>query len=1317
MRFPKAFGSVFLLIYISTLWSQTGTSTIRGAITDPEGRVVVGATVTLTNVATNAVRTTQSSETGVYVFDLITPAIYRLEVESKGFRKKVVSNVEALIGKQTETNVRLDVGATSEIVEVRASSQEAIINTQDASLGNVLVSTQITQLPLEARSVVDLLSLQPGATREGYVTGARADQSNVTLDGVDINNAQTANTAVPASTNNLVVGSLDSDRGNITSGPVLRLNSEAVEEFRVTTANGNANQGRSSGSQVNLVTKGGTNTWHGAAFEFYRSRGFTANDWFNNHATDANGNWSPVPRTPLVRNTFGGALGGPIVKNKAFFFYSYEGRHDASGQSVARTVPLASLGQGVINYQYCGDASCSSTQTASLNLNQNEQAFVSVHNADPANPAINPTALAALAAAAAKYPANDTTTGDQLNTGGFRFNAPTPTRLNSHVAKLDFNIGKNQTAFLRTNVIYDHQILPRWLPDSPAPSVWSHPWGLAAGHNWIKGNHWVNNLRYGYTRQAFTNVGDSSGNDIYFRSVFQPTGQSHSVSRITPVHNFTDDVSWIHGSHNVQFGANIRLISNNRVSFANAFDIGAENYFFYQNVGQNVANAFVSYIDANSLPGAGTAGETCGDSLMTSCLETEIAASAIIGRFTEMTSNFTFGKDGTLMAAGSPTLRDFATQAYDEYIQDTWKVRPNLTLTLGLRYSLERPVYEKNGFEVQPTVPLGKYFAQRIAAGQQGTNFVDPIVINRSGPANGGKPMYNWDKNNFQPRISFAWSPQGGDGFLGRLLGNGSKSVVRGGFAMTNDYYGQALAVDFDLNNTLGFVSNFTNHANSFDIGAPYSTKPVGPLFTGWGQDVRSLIGTAGGTVPGNLTFPAMKSLLNGDTEFGERIEQSLDSNLHAPTQYVWNLTFERQLPRGSLVSVSYIGRLGRSLLARRDIAAFNDLRDPATGIDWYTAGTALEKLRQKGTPIDQVPSLISPQIARYFDDMFPANLVQIIGDYDGLVYDPTWTNAQAFLIYQDPANAFFTANDWTDVQAEIDNALAYNGYPIRFMQPQYGALSTWATIGNANYHALAVSLQQRLSSLTLDFNYTWSHSLDDSSGLQTEGAYGNFNGSGAFILNSLRQAANYSNSDFDVRHNINAAAVWQLPFGKGKSFFGGVGRGGDAVIGGWQLSGIFRWNTGRPVYSPYDAGQWATNWEVQSWVTPTGPVHTCPNKPIHGTPKLFGACNVDQVYQSFRSAYPGETGLRNIFRYPGYVDLDLGLGKTFKMPWNENHQLQLRWDVFNVTNTQHMTGWADAAVQADPALNGLSAPPDWYNFTQIQGQPRVMQVGLRYSF
>lgn len=1296
MKRNSLISCVAFLFAVASAWAQTGTSSIVGTITDPQGSAVPAAKVTLTNVATNAKRSVLSTNTGSYAFDLITPGDYRVEIEAKGFSKTILDNVQALIGKQTENNVQLSLGAMSQVVEVSISAQSVLINTQDASLGNVFDSSQITQLPLEGRNVADLLSLQPGATQEGYVTGSRADQSNITLDGVDINNAQTGNAALAGDTGP-IIGNLTS---SIISGPVLRINSEAVEEFRVTTANGNANQGRSAGAQINLVTKSGSNSWHGAAFEFYRGTGFEANDWFSNAAG--------VPRTPLVRNTFGGALGGPIVKNKLFFFYSYEGRRDATSTGETRTVPLPNLGQGIIKYTYCTDASCNATPQASLNLAQNQAAFSAT--------GINPAALAALAAAAAKYPANDTTVGDQLNTGGFRFNAPTPVKLNSHIARFDYTVNSNQNLFVRLNYISDTQVEAQYLPDTPSPQIWSHPKGLAVGHTWAIGSNWVNNLRYGLTRQAFTEGGDSNGNDISFRFVFQPNSQSHTLTRVTPVHNITDDVSWIHGRHTLQFGANIRKINNSRVSFANAFDNAITNPSFYFGAGDHVSNDFQSYLDANGLPG----NENVGQSL-NSIAEVQNAATAIIGRFSQYTADFTFGKDGSLLNAGVPTSRNFATQAYEEYLQDSWKIRPHLTLTLGLRYSLERPVYETNGFEVQPTVPLGTYFQERLTAAAQGQNFTDPIVINRSGPANGGKPMYNWDKNNFQPRIAVAWSPNYSRGLLHALFGDSGKSAVRGGFAMTNDYYGQALAVDWDLNNTLGFTSNYTTPANTYDTVA----GNLAPLFTGFNQDIRSLPNVV---TPANLQFP-----LSQPIDEGERIETGVDSNLHAPTEYVWNLTYERQMRAGTTLSVSYIGRSARGLLARRDAMAFNDIRDPKSGMDWYTAGTILEKQRQKDVDTSQVASI------PFFDNLFPSNLVDLFNNDPNIQagFPSNWTPTQVFYGLQargggaHPTNpfAFFSGNDWTDAEAQVDIALFDAGLPTRFMQPQYGALAAWSTIGNSNYNALTVSVRQRLTTLTMDFNYTYSHSLDDSSGLQSDFGFGSANNSGPFIENPIRQGSNYGNSDFDIRHLINASAVWQMPFGKGRAFMNTDNRALQTVLGGWQLAGIFRWNTGLPIGSPFDDARWATNWNVQANVTPITPLHTCPTRvgtsaPVGtGAPKLFGGsgCDITAIYQSFRNAYPGETGPRNYIRLPGYANVDLGVAKTINMPWSERQQLQLRLDVFNVANKQSF-GLIDLSrtgfgVARDPGLRGLNPPDNWSNFTQIQGQPRVMQVGARFSF
>jgi hypothetical protein len=579
--------------------------------------------------------------------------------------------------------------------------------------------------------------------------------------------------------------------------------------------------------------------------------------------------------------------------------------------------------------------------------------------------------------------------------------------------------------------------------------------------------------------------------------------------------------------------------------------------------------------------------------------------------------------------------------------------------------------------------------------------------------------MYNWDKNNFQPRIAAAWSPNFSGGLLHSIFGDSGKSVLRGGFAITNDYYGQALAVDFDLNNTLGFTSNYTTPANTYDTSA----GRLAPLFTGFDQTVRSLPNVV---TPANLTFPLAQPI-----DEGERIETSIDSKLHAPTEYVINLTFERQFRAGTTLSVSYVGRMARSLLARRDVAAFNDVRDPKSGADWYTAGTALEKQRQQDVDTSKIASI------PFFDNLFPAGLVNIVNadpvlqndcgtDPSTPCFDPSFTNTQLFYAFQSrgggghPSNpfAFFSGNDWTDTQAYVDSILFRAGQPTRFMQPQYGALSAWSTIGNSNYHGLTVSVRQRLSSLTMDFNYTYAHSLDDASGIQTAGGYGT-----AFITNPLRQRDNYGNSDFDVRHLINMSSVWQLPFGRGKKLVNTESKALDAIVGGWQLASIYRWNTGLPITSPFDDARWATNWNVQAGVTPTAPIHTCVNRSTDGQPQLFGGsgCDIKAIYQSFRNAYPGETGPRNYLRYPGYMNLDMGLAKSFAMPWSEKHQLQIRWDVFNVANLQRF-GLIDGSrtgfgIARDPALRGVNPPTNWSNLIAIQGQPRVFQVGARYSF
>jgi hypothetical protein len=278
------------------------------------------------------------------------------------------------------------------------------------------------------------------------------------------------------------------------------------------------------------------------------------------------------------------------------------------------------------------------------------------------------------------------------------------------------------------------------------------------------------------------------------------------------------------------------------------------------------------------------------------------------------------------------------------------------------------------------------------------------------------------------------------------------------------------------------------------------------------------------------------------------------------------------------------------------------------------------------------------------------------------------------------------------------------------FFHPQYAALSTFSTVAKSDYHAGTLSVRQRYKNdLSFDFNYTFSKSMDDASGLQTSGAFG-----AAFILNPLRPQDSRSVSDFDFRHIINANAVYQLPIGRDRKFLGGLPGYAEAILGGWQLTGIYRWNTGAPIDTPFESQRWATNWNLSSATTRIGALETSPTK-SGLNPTLFK--DPEAAYRNFRHARPGETGERNVLRLPGYVVLDMGLDKTFTMPYNENHKLQFRWEVFNVTNTQRMAGLDNFFVDLDPHLPTSVPVDNFAAFTAIQGSPRVMQFGLRYSF
>jgi hypothetical protein len=464
-----------------------------------------------------------------------------------------------------------------------------------------------------------------------------------------------------------------------------------------------------------------------------------------------------------------------------------------------------------------------------------------------------------------------------------------------------------------------------------------------------------------------------------------------------------------------------------------------------------------------------------------------------------------------------------------------------------------------------------------------------------------------------------------------------------------------------------------------------------GPLFTSLTQNIRALPKLS---INSNLKFP-----LQHPADEDQRIESGLDDGITTPYSYAFNFSYGRDLGKGFSFEANYVGRIGRNLLVSRDTMHLNNLVDPKSGVDWYTAMRSLIALRVQKAAITSVSSI------PYFENIFPG----LAGSYSvlGQTVNLTATQAAYRRIAMGSVGGRNTT-DYTFVQSLWDDGLGYGDN--LFFHPQYAAFGALSSIGTSDYHSFQASLRKRFSSnLTFDFNYTMGHSLDIASGLEPTGS--TISGA-ALILNPLDLKENRGNSDFDVRHLINANYIYSLPFGKGQKLLPNLNPVGNFILGGWQTTGIFRWNTGLPSGEPFDDGRWATNWNVQSNARQIRSLKATPTRT--GDPNLFS--NPEAAYASYRNPYPGENGDRNVLRDPSYTTFDLGLYKRFSLPW-EGKSVVFRWEVFNLTNTQRFTDVIGLGVGQEPFLNPKDVSSDFGKFTGIQGAPRQMQFALRIEF
>jgi hypothetical protein len=1179
-----------------------------------------------------------------------------------------MNNLQLEVNSPATVNVTLELGRTSETVAV--SGETPLLNTVDASIGSVMTETQVLELPIEGRDVASLYSLQPGVvylgnnpnidqnidTRSGAVNGARSDQSNILLDGVDAN---------------------DQTRGYAFTS-VLRMTPDSIQEFRVATTNYDAESGRSSGAEISIVTKSGTNAFHGSVYEYNRNTATEANDYFLKLSQDESGQ----PNKPLefIRNVYGASLGGPIKKDRAFFFMNYEGRRDAQQQSALRVVPTATLRQGIMQYQYCAgttdaNGKCSAIGVQALSPQQ-------LAAMDPLGIGPNPTMLSFFQS----YPLpNDNSAGDGLNYGGYRFAAPIHNEYNTYIARFDYVLTQNgkHTLFWRGNLMDDQQQNQPYLPGMPAlTSIDDHSRGFVIGERAILTPAMVNNLRYGFTRQSVGTIGGADQPYIIFRGLNDGAGPStpynfaYSQAFQTPVNNIVDDVSWKKGDHAFTFGANLRFIRNPAVSLTNSFSSGITNASWL--TAAAIANTG-TYMDPANY-GYPAVLPNFGNSY-------DYPLIALLGAVTQGNAVYNYDKNGNLLPQGTPIRRNFAVDQYEFYWQDSWRVKSNFTVTYGVRYSLESPPWEVNGLEVAPNVNMSQWFQQRGIDGATGIpSSQDPsISFNLAGAGNGKPPLYPWQKHNFAPRLGLAWAPHGGPSFLNRIVGS-DKSSIRAGFGVVYDNMGEALIHTFDQSGgAYGLSSTITNPSATLTL----ATAPR----------LNSLTGVPDAVIapapPGG--FPQTPPPTPGNIVWG------VDNGLKTPYAYQLDFSISRQLPKNMIFDASYVGHLAHRLLTQEDLAMPLDLVDTSTGIDYFKATTRFAQLGNAGVPSSAItPAMVGPTAA-YWPDIFP-NLPALSG-LTGM------TPLQAaYSILDDPSTGFLHNETTGLFVLDYPGVGCPNGCskfgPNAFYNPQYASLYAWRTIGNSSYNGLQLSLRKRFSQgVQFDFYYTFSKSIDLSSDAERIGTYG---GLGGQVINSWDYKALRAVSDFDTTHQLTANFVAELPVGRGRTFLRNANGFVDAVLGGWQVTGIYRWTSGFP-FSVSNGAIWPTNWQLGGDAMPAGT--TLPQTGVYkngdGTVNVF-ADGVGAL-ADFRHDYPGESGTRNNLRGDGVFNIDLGLDKRWKMPYKETHSIQLRWEVFNVTNSVRFD------VQSiQPSLTNQS---EFGNYTQELSVPRVMQFALRYEF
>ena len=1249
-----------------------------GTVTDESGGAIGKAAVTLVNTRTGATMQSQTSDTGAYRFVQLAPGPgYDLKVSKDGFRSFTISNLYLAVATTRTQDIQLAIGTVTQTVEVKSEGSVSL-NTSDSTIGNNFDLRAVADLPNEFRDdPANLLRLQPGVvsaqgglnadpsgSRDGAVAGARADQNNITVDGIDATD--------------YAFGTSFQTQAAI---PV-----EAVQEFSTQVGSFTPAYGGRGGAETVIVTKSGTNTFHGAAYEFNRTAATEANTFFNNK----NG----VPRTNLVRNQFGANLGGPVLKDKLFFFFDYEGRRDAQQANELQLVPLRHVQNGELAYINATSSAtgqpCSPTsRLTSADISTDCVTILSaaqVAALDPCSMAggcPNAQGFAAPGVAPAllnlfktRYPApNDFSAGDGVNTAGFRFNSPDPLTENSYLGRGDYILNAKNKIFGRVNFRNLNSInVPIQFPGDPAtgPNI-LRDYGWVFGETWTKSANTVNQLVIGETRNNldqpinFNPAGGLVELSFFGGSLATPFARQSQIGHISPIPTFRDDVTLVRGRHTIQFGGQWNP-TKVRSTLTNNFD------FIQEGLGGSIQSLPETLRPANILQDPNGIATANWDNFFVGAL----------GIINNVQSAITYTRDGQVVPTGEEThRRDYRSYLYATYVQDSWKLRSDFTLTGGVRYQYASVPYEVNGLQASFfNTDLSQLLQVRQQNGLNGISGQDAtplLTYQLSGKANHAPSLYSPDKLNFSPRIAFAWNPSFREGLFRSILGD-HKTVIRGQASLVYDE--TVINAITNLEDQGNYVFGNTL-ATQFGGGGATSSLQTDPRFNSASQ------------VPFPVVPPPFQTPVTPTAIFN----YGLDTHLHTPYSNTFSLGFQRELPAGFQLEVDYFGRFGRRLFVLDDAGGVVNFTDTASHHSLVGDTTTLEQLaRQNAAPLS-VPAL------PFFENQMQAGSGLTCPQIDQLVFKlPATFTTCTQGVYALNQTALVQGNLGAIAQTILGLAPSNVG-----LTPQFFVNALGTNKGYSSYNAMFVTLRKKLShNLQFDFNYTFSHSIDNSSIIANNN--GNFvNGTTSIICDPYNPNACRGNSEFDAKHQVNASILYSLPVGRGQSFAHDVPRWLDEIIGGWQVSSVITWRTGLAM-NPIGGGGSTTSLASGPGALFNGDTEAIKagihNDAANNNQIQFFA-NPQKALSAFSFVSGQQSGNRDVLYGPHFSNVDLGVSKTFPL-MGERYRLQFRAEAYNAFNHPNF-GFPDTNI-ADSTFGVIT--------TQVgQELSRVMQFALRFEF